>query len=96
MLSAVQFQQLVIDAHHYSRQHQDILQASQACGCFSCLARFRFDHIEDWLTEEGTALCPYCGLDTVIGDACGYPVDSMFLYAMQRYWMGDFSLHFSA
>nr|QGW61148.1 hypothetical protein ICEMyc226_00116 [Mycolicibacterium sp.] len=33
-----------------------------------------------------TALCPYCGIDAVIGDAAGYPITREFLEAMRAQW----------
>lgn len=33
-----------------------------------------------------TGLCPYCGVDAVIGDAAGYPLTTEFLEAMRAQW----------
>ncbi|MFL0243297.1 hypothetical protein [Mycobacterium sp. SMC-17] len=33
-----------------------------------------------------TALCPGCGIDSVIGDQSGYPITSEFLNAMRLRW----------
>jgi hypothetical protein len=73
------------------------LLASDLCGCFYCLEIFDPDEIMDWI-EEGpgkttditdngqTALCPKCGIDSVIGSASGYPITSEFLQRMKDYW----------
>jgi len=38
---------------------------------------------------DGTALCPHCGIDSVIGSASGYPVsEPQFLKAMHDHWFG--------
>lgn len=37
----------------------------------------------DW---RGTALCPYCGIDSVIGESSSFPITPEFLKAMHRYW----------
>ncbi|WP_245197274.1 hypothetical protein [Labrys sp. LIt4] len=44
--------------------------------------------IEEWIDDSaGTALCPECGIDSVIGSASGYPVDDRdFLEAMHELW----------
>jgi hypothetical protein len=34
----------------------------------------------------GTALCPYCGSDSVLGDKSGFPVDADFLVRMSEAW----------
>ncbi len=33
-----------------------------------------------------TALCPKCGIDSVIGDACGYALTFQFVKDMQDHW----------
>jgi acetone carboxylase gamma subunit len=51
------------------------------------------DEIEDWVDElEGvgqTALCPNCGIDSVIGSASGYSITTDFLENMKRHWFGS-------
>ena len=34
----------------------------------------------------GTALCPNCGTDAVIGDRSGYPIEPSFLTRMNEAW----------
>jgi acetone carboxylase gamma subunit len=36
-----------------------------------------------------TALCPECGIDSVIGDASGYPITEAFLGKMKTFWFGQ-------
>ncbi len=36
--------------------------------------------------EQATALCPFCGVDAVIGESAGYPITETFLAEMHRYW----------
>lgn len=33
-----------------------------------------------------TAMCPYCGIDSVIGSASGFPITPEFLMRMRAYW----------
>ena len=39
-----------------------------------------------YLGGSGTALCPYCGVDAVLGESAGYPLTKEFLRAMRQYW----------
>ncbi len=56
------------------------LQKSESCGCSFCGSIFTFNHINEWIDpEKDTALCPNCGIDSVIGSASGYPVTPEFL-----------------
>lgn len=36
-----------------------------------------------------TALCPYCGIDSVIGESSGYPITKEFLEKMKDYWFKE-------
>jgi hypothetical protein len=68
---------------HCGRHRQEILSSS-FCGCFSCLNLFPPSTIDYWtdLDETGTgltAMCPCCGLDTVIGDKSGFPITQEFM-----------------
>lgn len=52
--------------------HREAILQSDACGCYYCLARFAPAEIVAWtdVDEQGvgqTALCPRCGVDSVVG-----------------------------
>jgi hypothetical protein len=79
-------------AHDRSSNHQAEVLASDVCACFFCLRTFAPDAISEWADaptdeEEGqTALCPICGIDSVLGSRTGLPMDGEFLKEMQHYW----------
>lgn len=84
-------------AHRHCRDHRDELAASVRCGCFHCCRVYAATEIIDWIdpapemaAETGrsgqTALCPYCGVDAVIGDASTYPLTPAFLESMRAHW----------
>jgi hypothetical protein len=63
-------------AHKRSTRHRAEIEASTVCGCFHCEEIFAPSEIEDWIDtrnpmSEQTALCPRCGIDSVIGDKAG-------------------------
>ena len=76
------------EAHRHSSNHQQELKRSELCGCFYCCRTFVPTQIEEWADDEcATACCPYCAIDSVIGDASGLPVnDPKFLRAMAARW----------
>jgi hypothetical protein len=90
----------VIAAHKRSSSHRAELQASSLCGCFHCLAVFEPRLVTEWvdwpsgtpkeqrLASGTTALCPECGVDSVIGSKSGYPITREFLSQMQSHWFG--------
>ncbi len=77
----------IIEAHKYSSDHKKELEKDNLCGCFYCLKIFNPKEIFFWIKDkEGTALCPYCGIDSVIGAYSGFPITTEFLSEMQEYW----------
>ena len=88
----------IASAHAHCYRHRAEVEASASCGCFYCLAVFPPSRISEWVDwPEGTpadlelslgttALCPECGIDSVIGSASGLPIDAKFLSAMQAHW----------
>jgi hypothetical protein len=80
---------LVQAAHQASSRHRAEIEKSTLCGCFRCLKTFPPGEIKEWIAEANgteTALCPLCGIDSVIGDASGYELTDRFLSAMQQHW----------
>lgn len=85
----------IIKAHGRSSYHRPLIEASELCGCFHCLSTFKPTEIREWVdgvrrgreTHE-TALCPRCGIDSVLDDMSGYPLTQEFLGAMSDFWFG--------
>ena len=88
-----------IRAHNFCRFNKSQTLQGETCGCFYCLAIFNSREIEDWIPEVPydsvtdksaadlvTALCPYCGIDSVIGARSGFPITKDFLQKMHDYW----------
>lgn len=65
------------DAHRHSFQNAKELEYSKLCGCFYCLKIYSSKIINEY-TEDKTAVCPYCGVDSVIGDSSGIPISKSF------------------
>ena len=77
----------VIDAHAFSINNEEALMKESKCGCFYCLEIFSPKEISEWVEDaSGTAVCPFCGIDSVIGESSGYPITKEFLEAMKKYW----------
>ena len=81
-------------AHEAARFNREMLTSSKKCGCFYCLQIFQPTEIEEWCSEqdeneEVTAICPYCGMDSVIGEDSGFPITQEFLRAMHRRWFEE-------
>lgn len=79
-------------AHKHSIFHRKEIERSDLCGCFYCMHVFKPTEITQWIDDEGgvgqTALCPSCGIDSVIGNKAGYKIDKEFLRNMFDRWFG--------
>lgn len=76
----------VVAAHKHSSIHREEIMASEECGCFHCLEIFLPSEIIEWIDSTETALCPKCGIDSLIGSKSGFPVSKEFLTQMRSYW----------
>ena len=79
------------EAYEHTSNHRDEIMKSNSVGCFYCCKVFPKSQIEKWVDtdKEGlghTALCPKCGVDSLIGDAAGYILNTPFLEKMKSYW----------
>ena len=73
------------NAHRFSSDHREAIASSSLCGCFHCLSTFKPAEIGRWIETE-TAICPRCGIDSVLPDNVGLPLDREFLTQMQFHW----------
>ena len=88
----------LLAAHRHTTDNRAELEASRLCGCCSCLEIFPTEEIVAWsgldtssfddpdAASAGTALCPRCGSEGLIGDRSGFPVSPDFLNRMNQAW----------
>jgi len=74
------------NAHLYSSHNKEQLSKSKLCGCFYCLKIFDPKLIVDWCDDKETAICPFCGIDSIIYDSKDFPISYIFLEQMKNYW----------
>lgn len=80
-------------AKNHSLDNEVEILNSDNCGCYFCRSIFSAREITDWDYEDGhtQALCPKCGMASVIGDASGFPIEKEFLKEMNlRYYGPDY------
>jgi len=71
-------------AHEACTNNREAIGRSSMCGCFYCLNIFPATEVGHYWGER--AVCPYCEVDAVIGDASGYPITPEFLAEMYEVW----------
>lgn len=79
---------IYIAAHKHASKHRTELEASERCGCFFCFRTFAPTSIKTWIDAKQTALCPACGVDSVIGTASLHRIDDAFLRKMHQHHFG--------
>ncbi|TDZ42366.1 hypothetical protein CCUG63695_02338 [Mycobacteroides franklinii] len=73
-------------AHAHCRNNRVALSRSDVCGCFYCLAIYSPSAITEWTDYDDSALCPKCGIDSVLAEDSGYPITEVFLTRMYARW----------
>jgi hypothetical protein len=84
----------IFEAHAHSINNRIEINSSEQCGCFCCLNIFKPETISEWVTsanDDELCMCPYCGIDSVLGDTSGYPINNDFLKTMNKYWFDGIS-----
>ena len=63
------------------------------CGCFYCKSIYSASEVKEWCDNDGrgdkTALCPKCGIDSVLGDATFVELTPELLELMNMMFFGD-------
>lgn len=63
------------------------------CGCFYCKSIYSASEVKEWCDNDGrgdkTALCPKCGIDSVLGDATFVELTPELLELMNMLFFGD-------
>jgi hypothetical protein len=73
--------------HKLSINHRRLIGKDVVCGCFFCCARFDGGEIDAWTGKPGeAALCPRCGIDSVLPEAGELEVTKVLLRKIRVYW----------
>jgi hypothetical protein len=62
------------------------LKTAVLCGCFFCKKTLPPNKIVEWTDDDQTAICPVCGVDSVIGDGSGLQMTKASLTEMRIAW----------
>ncbi|QNF34767.1 hypothetical protein HUW51_19290 [Adhaeribacter swui] len=80
----------LIAAHDKSSSHKKEIMESEQCVCFYCQGIYSPTEIVEWINENNggeTAVCPKCGIDSVLGSKSGLPItDKEFIEEMTEYF----------
>ena len=77
----------LLAAHEACTNNRQALLESGKGACFYCLEEFAADEITEWVHHDSTALCPRCGIDSVLS-VSGQAADKEFFRRMHERWFG--------
>jgi len=70
--------------HSLASYHKKQLENCDKCGCFNCCKIFKKNKIKEWIDGRKTALCPHCGIDSVL--PIPQTINYVTLREMRDYW----------
>lgn len=56
------------DLHRCITFNINNIKKSNKCGCVFCMSLFYSSEVVEWIDNDQTARCPYCGIDSVLCD----------------------------
>ena len=72
--------------HAYASHNRELIERSNQCYCFYCESSMKNTEIKEYLEKEETALCPKCGVDSIIPDSIDEIINASLLSEMHDYW----------
>jgi hypothetical protein len=74
--------------YSHSIRNEESIRKSNLCGCFHCISILAATDIKEMMVEKAglrTAICPICGIDSVLGDA-SVEITAELLEALNEYY----------
>jgi hypothetical protein len=68
-----------------SFKNKELIETSDECSCYHCLKTFKKKEIKHWVDDDQTALCPKCGIDSVLN----FVPDMLSLNKVREFWFTD-------
>lgn len=72
-------------------KNKDQIVNSNSCGCYNCTKIFAPGEIVAYIDNGHTAVCPYCGIDSVLGSSMGYNITLNFLTKLKKLIFEDYN-----
>ena len=72
--------------HTYSTHNRSNIAAANKCYCFHCKAVMKSREILRFADDGQTAICPKCGIDSILPDSIDEPLDTKIIAEMHEYW----------
>ena len=89
----VRFKMPRLSYFKYVTNNEEHLQKSDECACIACFKTFDPNEITEWAEDfdenkmiVGSAVCPYCSVDTVVPNYCvKYTKDDLLMWHKEAF-----------
>ncbi len=72
--------------HSYCSHNKVLIEKSTICYCIHCKKEISPSKISKYIDNNQTALCPYCGIDSVIPNNINEELNNEIIEMMNKYW----------
>ena len=76
------FEPIEESLHKECIRHREQLFENEHCSCFNCFAIYGPEEIKEWTDNSQTAICPKCGIDSVLPSK----IELNILHLMYKRW----------
>ena len=76
----------LVKLHKCATNNRKDIETSDMCGCFYCKEIFYAGDVTEWTDDGNTAICPHCGVDSVICNKKDYVVTPEDLELLNKYY----------
>ena len=76
------------ELHRASNDNRPELEKYPHAWCFYCCRKFESKKIKEWIDKKQTALCPHCGVDSVLSQTEKVVLNEEIINDMHSFWFG--------
>lgn len=78
--------ELLQKLHTYSSNNKELIMKANRVHCFHCKSNMSYRDIKEYIDNDSTGLCPYCGIDSLLPDSIDDNIDDSIIEDMNKYW----------
>lgn len=78
--------QQLYSAIEYATSNVEALRESEQAACYYCMKIYSALEVVEFIPEENTAICPKCGIDSVLPGTCGIEFSEENLNIINDYY----------
>lgn len=69
-----------------SMKNRRMVEQSTIAGCYHCCKLFPISEIKKYTDEGKTCICPFCDIDSVVGNMCGFELTEETIKKGHDFW----------